>query len=134
MKRLRITVDGTAYDVTVEEVGGAATAPAAAPAAAPVSAPAAAAAPAAAPAAARAAPAAPMGSGAAGEVPSPLAGTVLKIEVTVGQTVGAGDPVLVLEAMKMESVISSPMAGTVKSIDVAAGSSVQEGQVLMTIG
>jgi biotin carboxyl carrier protein len=67
-------------------------------------------------------------------VVSPLAGTVLKIEVSVGQTVANGDPVLVLEAMKMESVIVAPTAGTVKSIDVAAGSSVQEGQLLLTIG
>jgi len=125
MKRLKITVDGTAYDVTFEEVGGAAPAPAAAP----VSAPAAAAAPAPA-----AAPPAPKGSGAAGEVTSPLAGTVLKIKVAVGQAVSAGDPVLVLEAMKMESVISAPTSGSVKSIDVAAGSSVQEGQLLLTIG
>jgi biotin carboxyl carrier protein len=133
MKRLKITVDGTAYDVTVEEVGGAAPVPAAAPAAAPVSAPVAAAAPAAAPAPAAAAPA-PKGTGAAGEVHSPLAGTVLKIEVAVGQEVATGDPVLVLEAMKMESVISAPTSGSVKSIDVAAGSSVQEGQLLLTIG
>lgn len=132
MKRLKITVDGTAYDVTVEEVGGNAPAMAAAPAAAPVSASVAAAAPASA-APAAAAPA-PKGGAGAGAVVSPLAGTVLKIEVSVGQAVATGDPVLVLEAMKMESVITATASGSVKSIDVAAGSSVEEGQLLLTIG
>lgn len=130
MKRLKITVDGTVYDVTVEEVGGEAPAPAAVPLAAPAAAPAPVRAPTPAPRAA----AAPTGSGAPGEVVCPLAGTVLRVDVSVGQTVAAGDPVVLLEAMKMESVIAAPVGGAVTAVNVAAGASVREGQVLAVIG
>jgi len=126
MKRLKITVDGVPYDVTVEEVEDAAatqaitTAPAPAPA--PVSSPAAPTPP-------------PVHAGAApGQVASPLAGKVLEVLVSVGAAINAGDEVLRLEAMKMESMVVAPSSGTVKSIDVGAGDSVQEGQVLVTIG
>jgi len=132
MKRLKITVDGTPYDVTVEEVGGEAPAVPQALAAPPAAAPAPSAPPAA--ASATSAPPAQHGSGAPGEVASPLAGTVLRIDVSVGQAVSAGDPLLHLEAMKMESVIVAPVSGSVKAINVADGASVQEGEVLLTIG
>jgi len=59
---------------------------------------------------------------------------VLRVDVSVGQKVAAGDPVLLLEAMKMESVIATPVAGSVTAVNVAAGASVREGQVLVVIG
>lgn len=128
MKRLRITVDGTAYDVTVEVVedtdSGMVALPSS-PASPPPPAPALAA-----PAPA-AAPAAPAG---AGDVTSPLAGTIVSIDVAVGDTVNAGDQVLVLEAMKMNNAVQATMSGTVKSIAVQAGATVVEGQALMTLG
>ncbi|MFA7428872.1 MAG: biotin/lipoyl-containing protein [Rhodospirillaceae bacterium] len=127
MRTFRITVEGTAYDVTVEELdAGTAAAPAPvrrAPVAAPV---------AAAPVVAAAPRPAPP-SGGAGAVISPLAGTVTRIDVAVGQAVQAGQTVLMLEAMKMNTAISAPAAGTVSAVSVAAGTSVSEGQVLLTI-
>ena len=132
MKRLRITVEGVAYEVTVEELDGADGAPAiAAPKpAVPASAPAPAARPAAPVAAVPAAPAVAAGPG---SVPSPLAGTVVSVEVAAGQAVGAGDALLVLEAMKMNTVIGAPNAGTVDAVHVTPGSTVTEGQVLVTL-
>ena len=135
MKQYTITVNGVSYDVTVEEIGGAPAIPVAAPAApvvaaAPVAAPAVAAAPAPA-----AAPTAPKASGAQGavKVNAPMPGTILKINVTVGQTVKSGDSLCVLEAMKMENDIPAPQDGTVASIEVTKGSSVQSGDVLITL-
>ena len=128
MKRLRITVQGITYDVTVEDedMDNAAPAPAAKPAApAPV-----AAAPAPVAPAPAAAPAAPAGDGA---VPSPLSGTVISVDVSVGQKVSAGDTLVVLEAMKMNTNISAPSDGTVTAVNVAAGATVTEGQVLVTL-
>ncbi|ARE39193.1 Methylcrotonyl-CoA carboxylase biotin-containing subunit [Rhodovulum sp. P5] len=125
MKRLRITVEGIAYDVTVEDLDSpAAPAPAPKVAAAPQSRPAMAAAT---PAAAPAAPAAP------GAVGSPLAGTVVSIEVAVGQVVKSGETLLVLEAMKMNTTVGAPRDGTVTAINVAAGATVTEGQALVTL-
>jgi biotin carboxyl carrier protein len=129
MKRLKITVDGVPYDVTVEEIDDTASRPTvAAPAAMP--------APAASPHPSTAAqPPSPASAGAApGQVASPLAGKVLEVLVGVGAAVKAGDAVLRLEAMKMESMVVAPNSGTVKSVDVGIGDSVQEGQVLVTIG
>jgi len=128
MKRLRITVEGVAYEVTVEELDGAGTAPAVVPmAAAPAPA---APRPAAAPVAAAPAPVAAAGPGA---IPSPLAGTVVSVAVSVGQTVAAGEVLLVLEAMKMNTNISAPQAGTVSAVQVSPGATVTEGQVLITL-
>ena len=134
MKQYTITVNGVSYDVTVEEIGGAPAIPVAAPAApvapaaAPVATPAATSAPA-------AAPAAPKASGTQGgvKVNAPMPGTILKINVTVGQTVKSGDSLCVLEAMKMENDIPAPKDGTVASIEVTKGSSVQSGDVLITL-
>lgn len=129
MKRYRITVEGVAYEVSVEELDTPASAPAP-NAAYPI----AAAAPAigehiAPPRTERveARPAAP------GDVISPLAGVIVSVGVEVGSRVETGHPLLVLEAMKMQTVVSAPRAGTVGAIAVAAGASVQEGQVLMTL-
>lgn len=130
MRQYTITVNGVAYDVTVEEVGAVATIPVAAPVvAAPVAAPAPAAAPVAAPTPA------PKATGVAGavKVNAPMPGTILKINVTVGQTVKSGDSLCVLEAMKMENDIPAPQDGTVASIEVTKGSSVQSGDVLITL-
>jgi len=113
--KLRITVQGQAYDVHVEVLDGSAGGGAAAAVAAPAPAPA-------------------TGGGAAQDVPSPIAGSVLSIPVSVGDSVGANDTVLVLEAMKMESNIGAPAAGTVREILVKPGENVTQGQVLMRIG
>ena len=124
MKNYRITVNGVAYDVAVEELGAGAV-PAAAPvAAAPVVAPAAA-----------PAPAAPVASGAAGSVKieSPMPGKILAIKANAGQAVKKGDVVMILEAMKMENEITAPEDGTVASINVAVGDSVESGDTLASL-
>lgn len=131
MKNLRITVNGTAYDVQVEELGAdAASAPAAAPAPAPAPAPKAAPAPAPAPAAPKAAPAAPAG----GEtVSSPMPGTIVSTNVTPGQSVKKGDVLAVLEAMKMENEIMAPHDAQVAAVLVNKGDSVESGTPLVTL-
>lgn len=121
MKNYRITVNGTAYDVAVEELG-ASVAPAAAPvAAAPVAAPA----PAAKPAA----------SGAAGSVvvTSPMPGKILSVKANVGASVKKGEVILILEAMKMENEVVAPEDGTIASINVSAGDAVEAGDTLATL-
>ncbi len=122
MKNYTITVNGTAYDVTVEETG--ASAAAAAPAA-----------PKAAPAAPKAAPAAaPKAAGTgAYKVEAGAAGKVFKIEKKVGDAVKKGDAVVIVEAMKMEIPMVAPEDGTVASIDCAVGDSVEAGAVLATL-
>ena len=128
MKNYRITVNGTAYDVAVEELGQGAVA------AAPV---AAAPAPAAAPvAAAPAAPAAaPKASGTEGsvKVTAPMPGKILGVKASVGQAGKKGDVIIVLEAMKMENEVVAPEDGTVASINVSEGASVESGDVLATL-
>ncbi|MBQ9673070.1 MAG: acetyl-CoA carboxylase biotin carboxyl carrier protein subunit [Ruminococcus sp.] len=119
MKNLKITVNGTTYDVQVEEVGSTS-----APSSASVPAPA---------APAQAAPAAP----AAGEgtpVVSPMPGKVLDIKVAVGDTVKEGDPVVILEAMKMENPVNATGSGTITSVLVSKDQTVETDTVLVTIG
>ena len=123
MKSYTITVNGTAYEVTVEETGSV-SAPAAAPKAAPK------AAPAAAPKAA--APAAGAGAGAV-KVTASVPGEVVKVAASVGQAVKAGDSVVILESMKMEIPVVAPQDGTIASIDVAEGASVENGDTLATM-
>ena len=77
-------------------------------------------------------PAAPAGAG--NPVKAPLPGTINAINVKVGDTVGVGDVVIVLEAMKMQNNIEAEYAGTVTSILVNPGDSVMEGAVMLTIG
>ena len=126
MKRFNVTVNGVAYDVTVEEVGGSApVAPVAAPAPAAAPAPVAAPAPAAAPAAA--------GSAGAVEVKAPLQGTVMKVNVKVGDSVKKGAAVCVIEALKMENDVPAPQDGVVASILVKSGDSVKTDEVLITM-
>ena len=114
MKSYTITVNGTVYDVTVEEKAGGAAAPAA---------PAQAAAPAPAPAQAPA-PKAPAASGSAGSV---------AVKADVGQSVKKGDVILLLEAMKMENEVVAPQDGTIASINVNSGDMVEAGNVLATM-
>jgi glutaconyl-CoA decarboxylase len=133
MRKFNITVNGKAYEVEVDEVGGAAPAPrAAAPKSAPVAAPAAApAAPVAAPAAAAPA-AAPVPAG-ANAIKSPMPGKILDIKVAVGDKISRGQVVLVLEAMKMQNDIPSPADGTVSAIRTSVGASVAAGDVLVVL-
>lgn len=109
MKTYTITVNGTAYDVTVEEGTGSA-----------------------APTAPKAAPKAAAGAGSV-KVEASVPGKVLKIEASVGQSVKAGDNIIILEAMKMEIPVVAPQDGTVASIDVAVGAAVENGDVLATM-
>lgn len=124
MKNLRITVNGTAYDVQVEELGGSAVSYAPAPAPAATAAPAA---PAPAPAPA------PTGSAGAIEIAAPMPGTVVRIEVSAGDAVKAGQDLIFIEAMKMETPVKAAQDGVIASVNVAKGESVDTGKVLLTM-
>ena len=124
MKNLIVTVNGVAYNVTVEEGTGAAVASAPV-AAAPTAAPA--------PAAAPAAPAAPAGAAGSVTVTAPMPGNILDVKVKAGDSVKAGDTLLILEAMKMENEISAPQDGTIASVNVRKGDVVNSGDLLITM-
>lgn len=130
MRKFKISVNGKAYEVEVEELG-ASSAPIAAPAAVPVQAEA----PAAPAPVAEPKPAAPAPAQSAGGIPvsAPMPGTVLSIAVSVGSKVKSGDLLFILEAMKMENEILSPADGTVASINVGEGSTVESGAVVITL-
>ena len=135
MKNYTITVNGTAYDVTVEE-GIRTGAPAAARPAAPIAVPQQAPVPQAAAPAPQQAPVAPpaasTGTGAV-KVTASVPGKVVKVEASVGQAVKAGDSIVVLEAMKMEIPVVASQDGTIASIDVAVGDAVESGDSLATM-
>ena len=121
MKNYTITVNGNVYQVTVEEgttdgVVQAATKAVSAPKAAP----------------AAAAPAASVGAGSV-KVNASVPGKVLRVEASVGQSVKAGDSVVILESMKMEIPVVAPQDGTIASIDVSEGAAVENGDVLATM-
>ena len=78
--------------------------------------------------------AAPVVVGAGDPVCAPMPGTIVRVNVSQGQTVNAGDVLCVLEAMKMENDITAPKAGTVTQVVAAKGSSVSSGDVLIVIG
>ncbi len=123
MKNYRVTVNGTAYEVSVEELGsdGASSTPSPAPSSAnkaPQKA---------------AAPAPSSGSVGGHKVLSPMPGTVLDIKVSQGEKVSANKVVIILEAMKMENEIVTPVSGTVASINVTKGASVNTGDLLVSI-
>ena len=116
MKKYKVNVNGTVYEITLEVMDGAPAAPAvpAAPAPAPAPAPAAA---------------------AGGEkVSSPMPGTILAVNVQNGSAVKKGDVLFILEAMKMENEIMAPCDGTVASVSVTKGASVESGTLLCVIG
>ena len=129
MSKYKITLNGKAYEIEVEEISES-EAKSASTAKAPVAAPVAKAVPAAAPAAKSSA--APV-SGGAGSVNAPMPGTILRVNKNVGDSVNAGESVVVLEAMKMENDINSPKAGVVKALYVNKGDTVASGQVLFEV-
>ncbi len=119
MKKYNITVNGTTYEVVVEEAGEFAQAPV-------VSAPI---------VSAPVAPAAPAASGTQGanKVTAPMPGTILDVKVSVGQSVKKGDVICVLEAMKMENDIPAPCDGVIASVSVQKGASVGANDVIATL-
>ena len=121
MKKFNITVNGSAYEVEVEEVGGAVSAaPKAAPKAAPVAAAPKAAAPAAAPVAAG-----------AKTISAPMPGKVMSVNCKAGDAVKSGDVLMILEAMKMQNEIMAPEDGTVTDVRITAGQNVATGDVMI---
>ncbi len=126
--KYKVTLAGRTYEVEVENGKAvlldeyeAASAPAAAPAAA---------APAAAPAVA---PAAPAAVGAGEAINAPMPGTILRVNVTQGQDVKAGDVLVVLEAMKMENEILAPRNGKIAQVLTSKGSNVDTGAALVVL-
>ena len=130
MKKFNVTVNGQVYEVEVEEIKTSGGAPKAAAAPAPKAAPAPAPKPAAAPAAA------PKATAGAGEhsIDAPMPGKVVKLVASEGQSVKAGDVLLILEAMKMQNEIPADSDGTVKKFNVAAGQSVKAHESLVILG
>ncbi|MBQ7872153.1 MAG: acetyl-CoA carboxylase biotin carboxyl carrier protein subunit [Oscillospiraceae bacterium] len=114
MKKYRVNVNGSMYEVEIEEMAAPATmsAPKAAPAAAPVA-------------------AAPAGGA---KVNAPMPGTILDIKVQNGQSIKKGDLLVILEAMKMENEIYAPCDGNVTSVNVRKGDSVETQALICTIG
>ena len=140
-KIARVNVNGIPFEIEMQKPINAAKHPALAATRRSASAPTAPAAPKAAPAAAVQSVAAqtqptqqPVAAGAGTPVKAPLPGTINAINVKVGDKVGVGDVVVVLEAMKMQNNIEAENAGTVTSILVNQGDSVMEGAVMLTIG
>ena len=111
MKKYRVNVNGTVFEVEIEEMNGAPAAPAAAPA--------------------PAAPAVPAGGE---KITAPMPGTILAVNVANGSAVKKGDVLMILEAMKMENEIMAPCDGAVTSVAVTKGASVESGTLLCTIG
>lgn len=110
MRKFSVNVNGTRYEVEIEEIDAATVAAAAKPE--PVK-------------------AAPAGAGT--EVRSPMPGNILQVNVNPGDVVREGQQLMILEAMKMENEILAPCAGRITSIGVAKGSSVESGALLCTI-
>ena len=108
MKKYKVNVNGTVYEVEIEEMTGA-------PAAAPVA----------------AAPAAPAGAGE--RVAAPMPGNILSVNVAAGDTVKKGQVLMILEAMKMENEIMAPCDGKVTAVAVSKGAAVESGALLCTI-
>ena len=108
MKKYKVNVNGTVYEVEIEEMTGA-------PAAAPVA----------------AAPAAPAGAGE--RIAAPMPGNILSVNVAAGDTVKKGQVLMILEAMKMENEIMAPCDGKVTAVAVTKGAAVESGALLCTI-
>ena len=118
MRKFHVNVNGTPYEVEVEEIAAGAAPAAPVQAAAPAPAPAA---------------AAPVAAGAT-SVTAPMPGNILDIKVKVGDMVEANTVVIMLEAMKMENEIFAGAAGKVTAFNVTKGSTVNSGDVLVVIG
>ena len=112
MKKYKVTVNGVAYEVELEELTGAAPAPAAAAAPAPPP---------------------PPASAGGEQVTAPMPGTILSVNVAVGDSVKRGQVLMILEAMKMENEIMCPRDGRVAAIQTAKGAAVESGTPLCTI-
>lgn len=112
MKKYKVNVNGTAYEVEIEEMTGV-------PAAAPVA----------------AAPAAPVpaASGVGESITSPMPGNILAVNVAAGDTVKKGQVLMILEAMKMENEIMCPRDGVVASVNTSKGASVESGTLLCVL-
>ena len=108
MKKYKVNINGTVYEVEIEEMTGA-------PAAAPVA----------------AAPAAPAGAGE--RVAAPMPGNILSVNVAAGDTLKKGQVLMILEAMKMENEIMAPCDGKVTAVAVTKGAAVESGALLCTI-
>lgn len=125
LRKFKISIDGKEYLVEMEEIGGLpqAVAPAPVQAAPVVEAPQA------------EAPAPPAATSAVGvdAMTAPMPGKILKILVSVGDKVVENQPLMILEAMKMENEVVAAAAGTVSSVHVAAGGTVNAGDALITI-
>ena len=115
MKKYRVNVNGSLYEIEIEEMDASAAkrAPTAAPA------------PAAKPAAA------PVGAGT--KVNAPMPGTILDVKVQAGQSVKRGQVLVILEAMKMENEIQAPCDGKITGVNVRKGDSVETAALLCTI-
>ena len=114
MRKYRVTVNGTVYEVELEEITGAAPATPAPAAEKPAP-----------------APAAPAGEGE--RITSPMPGTILSVNVIPGQSVRKGDVLMILEAMKMENEIMCPRDGVVGSVQAAKGAAVESGTLLCVL-
>ena len=118
MKKYRVNVNGTTYEIALEVMGegeipaAAPTAPAPAAAPAPVAAPAA----------------------GATEVKAPMPGNILDVKVKAGDAVKKGQVLIILEAMKMENEIMAPVDGTIVSVNATKGMTCENGTVLCVIG
>ena len=122
MKKFLINVNGKSYDVEVVEVasdGAVSVAPVVAAPQAPE---------------AQAPVAAPTANVNGTKVEAPMPGTILKVNVNVGDSVNEGDTVAVLEAMKMENEIPAPCSGKIAAVNVKQGDTVETGAVLVVIG
>lgn len=115
MKKYRVTVNGSLYEIEVEEMDASAVSAAPAAKAAPAPAPVA------------AAPAA------GAQIKAPMPGNILDVKVTAGQSVKKGDVLVILEAMKMENEIQAPCDGKVTGINVRKGDTVETQALLCTI-
>lgn len=113
MKKYRVNVNGSLYEIEIEEMQAPAAMTAAS--AAPV-----------------AAPAAPT-AGEGAQVKSPMPGTILDVKVQLGQTVQKGQTLMILEAMKMENEIPAPCNGKITGVAVRKGDSVDTQALLCTI-
>ena len=110
MKKYRVNVNGSLYEIEIEEMAAPAKMSAAAPAAAPAAA-----------------------AGAGAQVKAPMPGTILDVKVQAGQSVKKGDVLVILEAMKMENEICAPSDGKITGVNVRKGDSVETQALLCTI-